>query len=522
MARQLNASHPLAANIVAMVGVDDDGLTLKDFASPTRTVTPHASVTIGTGTYGYHMQTSGSGSNGYCVALSPTVSVGTLTSGGIPDFTVIMVLNKVLPAGGGSIRNFLGTAGSSKTIPWIGVNTGGDVIVGGGLNTSPALSTTGGGYLDTVPFSVAVTRDSQVKSELFVDGAYVTEVASGLIASSDSNYFSQIGGYTTGGYGWRAAQVVWLIAFNKILTATEIADIHNSLGANNQISLIEAGAPPAVDPVTFTGPVSNQTALMNQAFSLDLTSYFSGTETPFTYSQLTGTLPAGLSLSSGGVISGTPTALGTSTDISVRATDTELNTADTNTFSITVNEFNPNNPPTFVGPNIADISVTQSETLTSINVATRFSDSDALTYSPIGSWPTGITVSSAGLINGSTLVAAGTYSNLKVRATDTAAQTVDSNLFSIIVSEQTTGLDGTITTEPLKNNTGTVLASLSGITAHVYTKLEGTKVVTIIGLMTDASGVLSISDESIVAGTEYRVVIVLADGGEGLARYVAT
>lgn len=520
MARQINISHPLAANILALVGVDDDGVTLKDFASPTRTVTPNAAVTIGTGTYGYHMQTSGSGSNGLCVALSPTVSVGTLTSGGVPDFTVIMVLNKALPAGGGAVRNFLGSSGSSKTLPWIGVNTSGDVVVGGALNTAPVLSTTGGGYLDSVPFSVAVTRDSEVKSELFVDGTYVTEAANGIIASSDSNLFSQIGGYTTGAYGWRAAQVVWLIAFNKILTPTEIADIHNSLGADNQISLVETGNP-SITPVSFSGPVADQVAYTNDPFSLNLSSYFSGNGTPFTYTLQAGTLPATLTLGSGGVLSGTPTATGSYTGLVIRATDSASNTADTNAFSLTVNEVNPNPVPTFSGPNIADITATQGVAMSSVNVSNRFSDTDSLTFSAVGTWPTGLGVSSAGLINGTATAVAGVYSNLRVRATDTASQTVDSNAFSVTVQE-VVGVDGTITTEPLRNNTGMLLANVSGITAHVYTKAEGDKVVSLIGLMSDAAGVLTIASPLIAAENDYRVIVVLADGGEGVAGYKAS
>lgn len=70
---------------------------------------------------------------------------------------------------------------------------------------------------------------------------------------------------------------------------------------------------------------------------MSLASYFSGTKTPFAYSVQSGTLPAGLSLSSStGAITGTPTTAGTSSGIVVRATDSASNTADTNTFSITI------------------------------------------------------------------------------------------------------------------------------------------------------------------------------------------
>lgn len=94
---------------------------------------------------------------------------------------------------------------------------------------------------------------------------------------------------------------------------------------------------PSSTPVSFAGTVSNQTGAEGVAFSLSLASHFSGTETPFAYSVQSGTLPAGLSLSSStGAITGTPTTAGTSSGIVVRATDSASNTADTNAFSITI------------------------------------------------------------------------------------------------------------------------------------------------------------------------------------------
>lgn len=96
-------------------------------------------------------------------------------------------------------------------------------------------------------------------------------------------------------------------------------------------------AEPSATPVAFSGTVSNQTGAEGTAFSFSLASYFSGTETPFAYSLQSGTLPAGLSLSSStGAITGTPTTAGTSSGIVVRATDSASNVDDTNNFSITI------------------------------------------------------------------------------------------------------------------------------------------------------------------------------------------
>lgn len=84
-----------------------------------------------------------------------------------------------------------------------------------------------------------------------------------------------------------------------------------------------------------------------------------------------------------------------------------------------------------------------------------------------------------------------------------------------------TGAVGTLTTLPLKNNAGTVLASEAGATAHVYS-LAGGLVVTKAAQTSSASGVMTITDAAIVPTTQYRVVIVLASGAEGLAKLTAT
>lgn len=80
--------------------------------------------------------------------------------------------------------------------------------------------------------------------------------------------------------------------------------------------------------------------------------------------------------------------------------------------------------------------------------------------------------------------------------------------------------DGVLTLPALKNNTGTVLASETGATVHVYAT-TGAHVVTKTGQTTNGSGVMSITDPLIVASTQYRVVIVLASGDEGMDKVTA-
>lgn len=174
-----------------------------------------------------------------------------------------------------------------------------------------------------------------------------------------------------------------------------------------------------------------------------------------------------------------------------------------------------NTNPSFTGPNIADISGTEGVALTPVDVSAKFFDSESgLTFLAIGSWPAGVTVSSAGVISG-TPTTAGTYASLQVRATDAGALTADSNTFAVTVDAP--AVAGINVTEPLKNNTGTVLASQSGVRVAVLQASDLVSVHEATGLTTNASGILAtISDAAITTGQQYHVAIKLADGSVGI------
>jgi hypothetical protein len=191
----------------------------------------------------------------------------------------------------------------------------------------------------------------------------------------------------------------------------------------------------APTPVSFSGTVPTRNGVVSTAASFTNAGFFAGAATPFAYTLQAGTLPAGLTLgASTGIISGTPTTAGTSSGIVIRATDTASNTADTNSYSIVIAATNAS--PTFPGT-ISNISGAAGSAITPVNVSGQFSDTDALTYaaSPAGTaWPSGLVVnSSTGIISG-TVAAAGTTTGIKVRATDTASQTVDSNAFNAVIA----------------------------------------------------------------------------------------
>jgi hypothetical protein len=196
----------------------------------------------------------------------------------------------------------------------------------------------------------------------------------------------------------------------------------NSLGLHLDNYVATDGVFDPVVPVDFSGTVPTQNLTEDVAMTpLDLSTYFTGTETPFVYTLQAGTLPAGLSLDDEtGVISGTPTTIENQTGIVIRATDDAADTADTNAFTI-----------------------------------------------------------------------------------DVAAPAPDPNTITV--------------TDPIKNNTGTVLADETGISVSVLDAATLESVYEADDLTTDEDGLLStITDAAIIAEEDYHVVIKLADGSIGV------
>jgi hypothetical protein len=89
-------------------------------------------------------------------------------------------------------------------------------------------------------------------------------------------------------------------------------------------------------------------------------------------------------------------------------------------------------------------------------------------------------------------------------------------VLSGITAEGGMGLaPGVITTPVLKNNTGTILASVSGIVANIYHSTTGALVVRKTGLSSNGSGIVTISDVLLSAGTTYAYELDLSASSQG-------
>jgi hypothetical protein len=81
---------------------------------------------------------------------------------------------------------------------------------------------------------------------------------------------------------------------------------------------------------------------------------------------------------------------------------------------------------------------------------------------------------------------------------------------------------GVITTPPLKNNTGTLLANVTGVVANVYNATTGAFVVRKTGLASSGAGVVTIIDPALAPSTAYAYEIDLTVAGLGRVLPLAT
>src|SRR5438309_602935 len=139
----------------------------------------------------------------------------------------------------------------------------------------------------------------------------------------------------------------------------------------------------------------------------------SGGSTPYTWTVSAGALPGGLTLSSTGQISGTPTTAGTFS-FTARASDAAAQTA-TAVLQITIA------PAPLVITTVSPLSSGQAGSAYSTTLAASGGSTPYTWTVSAGALPGGLTLSSAGLISG-TPITAGTFS-FTARVSDAAAQT---------------------------------------------------------------------------------------------------
>jgi hypothetical protein len=260
-----------------------------------------------------------------------------------------------------------------------------------------------------------------------------------------------------------------------------------SLTATEPVSLTIIAGPSLSFPVP-------PAALISTPYSVTLTE--SGGTRPYTWSVTSGTLPAGISLSPDGTLSGTPTANGTSS-FTVKITDADGQSA-TEATSLTVSD---GVATTFPAPPAAETNTAYTDTLTAAGGTAPYTWSVSA-----GTLPSGITLSSAGVLAGATATA-GSYP-FTVQVTDQAGGVATTPVTLTVVTRLALsfpapppGQDGTAYSD--------TLAVIGGLAPIAWSVSAGSLPAGI--TLNSATGVLSGTPTG--AGTsDFTVLVTDADG----------
>jgi hypothetical protein len=450
------------------------------------------------------------------------MSVSRLTpGGGANDFNVIcsnvytsVTFTKEFSGGAYSIISSI----ADTTYDIYAYNTNGTLV---GYTNSASLTTTGGFVKLVIIGQTANNTLEFTYKETFTATDDSDEVTAGpVIASltptdlSDIDDTTTITGRnfatdatvtfssTTGSYTSTAAKSVVRASATSLLVTrpdnfpsgsspytvtVQNPGVQNPVGSNANIATnsITAGTAPVWSTSTPLPAYSKNVAYSTTLVATDVDGSVS-------YNIASGALPTGLTLTStSGVIAGTVTTSNTSSySVTIRATDAGGNFVD-RAFAI------PNRAPTW---NTAAGALADYSSSASYSVQLSATDDDTLTYSILsGSLPSGLTLSSSGLISGSAYTGSvGTFS-FTVRVTDTAGQVAD-RAFSIFTSIFAVGATVTITA-PTQGRTGSTLAGYQSNCNNAA----------IANNITVSSGIISFA--SLFPSGSYTVTFAGAKGG---------
>ncbi|HEY0232138.1 MAG TPA: ice-binding family protein [Dokdonella sp.] len=312
-------------------------------------------------------------------------------------------------------------AGEASDTDLTGQDLGGLTLVSGVYTFSSSAQLTGTLTLDAQGNSAAVF--------VFQIGSTLTTASNANVViingGTDCNVFWQVGSSAT--LGTTTAFIGNILALTSITLTTGTSVSGRVLARNGAVTMDsnDVTVCGACSAITLA-PAALPAATIGAAYAQTLTA--SGGTAPYSFSVIAGALPAGLSLSAGGVISGTPTGTGSFT-FTIRATDSAgcfgdqeytlvINAAACGTVTLA---------PATLPATVADVAYSQ--TLTAAGGTGPY------TFAVVaGALPAGLSLATNGLLSG-TPTNAGSYS-FTVRATDSLGCSGD-QAYTVVVNAPT-------------------------------------------------------------------------------------
>jgi hypothetical protein len=481
------------------------GLTLNSSGQISGTPT-----TAGTSSFTVKVNDSSSPAQTATASLSITITT---------SVTPVVITTASLPGGKTSTAYSSTLSASGGTTPYSWSISSGSLPAGLTLSASGQISgtpTTAG----TSSFTVKVTDSSSpaqtktaslsitVTSSVTPVQITTSSLPSGKTGTSYSSTLSATGGTTP--YNWSVSSGS-LPAGLTLSTSGQISGTPTTAGTSSFTVKVTDSSSPAQTAtaslsITITAsvtPVQITTSSLTggqtgTAYSATLSA--TGGTTPYSWSVSSGSLPAGLTLSTSGQISGTPTSAGTSS-FTVKVTDSS-SPAQTATASLSIT----------ITASVTPVQITTSS-LTGGQTGTAYSATLSATggttpYSwsiSSGSLPAGLTLSASGHISGTPTTAGTSSFTVKVTDSSSPAQTATASL-SITITASITPVQ--ITTSSLAGGqTGTAysatLSATGGTTPYSWSVSSGSLPA---GLTLSTSG--HISGTPTTAGTSSFTVKV--------------
>lgn len=424
------------------------------------------------------------------VAVGDAVDSAATVSGGVGPYTCSLFAGSWPPG----IR--FESAGSCRIV--------GTATASGTYSLAFAATDTQGRTGVTQPF------DWRILDPLTVRG---TPPAVSTVGTAYVAQFDAVGG--SGPYAWSLAAgtlpagLLLDAASGSISGSPTVAGLASGLqvkatDAAGRTALSTAFTLDVRNPLSVAGsPSANAT--VGQAYSATFAAM--GGRGPYAYALVGGPLPAGLSLSAAGILSGTPTSVANATGLRVRATDADGRTASTDSFRIAVS----------AGLLVSGSPAAQGTVGTAYAAAfTAAGGSPAYTWSlAAGTLPTGLVLDPvAGTITGSPTIA-GLASGLQVKATDAAGRTASSATFAIDVRELLTisGTPSPVATIGVAYSAA--FAAAGGRPGYVYRVAAGTLPA---GLTLSGAGRIAGTPTASGVAEGLRIGVVDADGRTALTQ----